>query len=43
MEERKSLGMRLERLMLDHDMDEVRATNVFYPSDTFARLADTAS
>ena len=33
----------LEHLMLDHNMDEVRATNVFYTSDTFAQLADAAS
>jgi hypothetical protein len=33
----------VERLMLDHGMDEVRATDVFYTSQTFARLADAST
>ncbi len=33
----------VEQLMLDHGMDEVRATDVFYTSETFARLADAST
>jgi hypothetical protein len=33
----------LERLMLDAGMDEVQATDAFYTSDTFARLADATT
>jgi hypothetical protein len=33
----------VERLMLDTEMDEMRATDAFYTSDTFARLADEST
>jgi hypothetical protein len=33
----------VERLMLDHDMGEEKATDAFYTSDTFARLADEST
>ncbi len=33
----------LERLMLDTGMDEVKATDAFYTSETFARLADEST
>ena len=33
----------LERLMLDTEMDEVQATDAFYTSETFARLADEST
>jgi hypothetical protein len=40
----KKIGEPLiERLMLDTGMDEGRATDAFYTSETFARLADEAT
>jgi hypothetical protein len=33
----------LEKLILDNQIDEIKATDVFYNSETFTRLADAST
>jgi hypothetical protein len=36
----KSANRLVEKLMLDNNIDELKATDLFYNSDTFTELAD---